>query len=87
MVAAELYLDAIPREARYRHGPARPTRRRRLQAVRRDFAFLVPAGLAGGHADRARLRGADKQAIAEVSLFDVFTGAGVPEGRSRSASR
>jgi phenylalanyl-tRNA synthetase beta chain len=26
------------------------------------------------------VRGADKQAIAGVSLFDVFTGAGVPEG-------
>jgi phenylalanyl-tRNA synthetase beta chain len=26
------------------------------------------------------VRGADKQAIAAVSLFDVFTGAGVPDG-------
>jgi phenylalanyl-tRNA synthetase beta chain len=50
-----------------------------LQAVSRDFAFLVPEGTAADTLLRA-VRGADKQAIASVSLFDVFTGAGVPEG-------
>ena len=55
-----------------------------LQAVRRDYAFLVPADLAGDALLRA-VRSADKAAITTVSLFDVFTGQGVPEGRKSLA--
>ena len=55
-----------------------------LQAVTRDFAFLVPAELAADQLLRA-VRGADKAAITGVSLFDVFTGAGVPEGKKSLA--
>jgi phenylalanyl-tRNA synthetase beta chain len=50
-----------------------------LQAVSRDFALLVPDATAADTLLRA-VRGADKQAITAVALFDVFTGAGVPEG-------
>ena len=50
-----------------------------LQAVSRDFAFLLPSNAQADTLLRA-VRGADKQAIAAVSLFDVFTGPGVPEG-------
>ena len=77
-VAAELYLDALPK--RRTSGPFRPAfRPEALQAVRRDFAFLVDASLA---ADRllAAVRGADKAAIADAAVFDVFTGAGVEQG-------
>ncbi|HEX8124365.1 MAG TPA: phenylalanine--tRNA ligase subunit beta [Allosphingosinicella sp.] len=77
LVAAEIFLDSVPqrRAGRMRDAYAPPA----LQAVRRDFAFLVPAELAADTLLRA-VRGADKQAITGVSLFDVFTGAGVPEG-------
>jgi phenylalanyl-tRNA synthetase beta chain len=83
VVAAELYLDAIPikRDAGRARAPFAPSA---LQAVRRDFAFLVPADLAADKLTRA-IAGADKQAITEVSLFDVFTGAGVPEGQKSLA--
>ncbi len=77
VVAAELYLDAIP--ARRETGLARPVYAPpALQAVRRDFAFLVPADFAADRLLRA-VAGADKAAITGVSLFDIFTGAGVPE--------
>ena len=77
LVAAELFLDALPakRGGRMREAYAPPA----LQAVKRDFAFLVPADTAADALLRA-VRSADRQAIAAVSLFDVFTGAGVPEG-------
>jgi phenylalanyl-tRNA synthetase beta chain len=52
--------------------------------VTRDFAFLVPAGLAADQLLRA-VRGADKAAIAGASLFDVFIGEGVPEGEKSLA--
>jgi len=81
--AAEVYLDALP--------PRRGAGRTRtaftppaLQPVRRDFAFIVPQAI---EADRLlrTIRGADRAAIAGVSLFDVFTGAGVPEGETSLA--
>jgi phenylalanyl-tRNA synthetase beta chain len=77
VVAAELFLDSVPqkRAGRMRDAYAPPA----LQAVKRDFAFLVPADSAADALLRA-VRGADRQAIAGVTLFDVFTGAGVPEG-------
>lgn len=79
VVAAEIFLDALPRKrggvGRMREAYRPPA----LQSVTRDFAFLVPAGTPAEALLRA-VRGADKQAIAGVSLFDVFTGPGVPEG-------
>lgn len=80
---AELYLDAVPARraaSRMRSAFTPPA----LQAVRRDFAFLVPAALEADKLLRA-VRGADKAAIAGATLFDVFTGAGVPDGEKSLA--
>ena len=69
-VAAELYLDAIPASratGRARSAYAPPA----LQAVTRDFAFLVPTDLPADNLVRA-IRGADKAAIASARLFDRF---------------
>ena len=69
-VAAEIYLDAIPEprsSSRARPAYAPPA----LQAVSRDFAFIVPGDLAAETLLRA-IRGADKAAIAAVRLFDRF---------------
>jgi phenylalanyl-tRNA synthetase beta chain len=83
VAAGEIFLDAIP--------PRRATSRMRsayappaLQAVTRDFAFLVPADLAADALVRA-VKGADKTAITAARLFDVFTGTGVPEGEKSLA--
>jgi phenylalanyl-tRNA synthetase beta chain len=76
-IAAELYLDAIPagRAAGLaRSGYAPPS----LQALTRDFAFIVPPDLAAGNLQRA-IRGADKAAITDARLFDRFE---APEGLS-----
>ncbi|HEV7659087.1 MAG TPA: phenylalanine--tRNA ligase subunit beta [Allosphingosinicella sp.] len=80
VVAAEIFLDAIPARrggTGHRRGAFAPPP---LQAVTRDFAFLVPAGLAADRLLRA-VRGVDKERIAAASLFDRFTGAGVPDGQ------
>jgi phenylalanyl-tRNA synthetase beta chain len=45
----------------------------------RDFAFVVSQGLAAGDLMRA-VQGADKALIAAVRVFDLYQGAGVPEG-------
>ncbi len=79
VVAAELFLDALPERkgggfARPPHSPPA------LQAVTRDFAFLVPADLPAGELARA-VRGADKANIVDARIFDRFDGPGVPEGQ------
>jgi phenylalanyl-tRNA synthetase beta chain len=81
--AAELYLDAVPprRAAAHMRSAYVPPA---LQPVRRDFAFLVPQALEADKLLRA-VRGADKTAITGATLFDVFTGAGVPEGETSLA--
>jgi phenylalanyl-tRNA synthetase beta chain len=71
-VAAEIYLDAIPAPRSTEHARAvfAPPA---LQAVSRDFAFLVPAGLAADALVRA-IRGADKTLITGARLFDRYEG-------------
>jgi phenylalanyl-tRNA synthetase beta chain len=84
MAVAELFLDAIPAKkgaatfARAHYAPPA------LQAVTRDFAFLVPAELPAGDLVRT-IKGADKANIVSARLFDDFRGAGVPEGQKSLA--
>ncbi|WP_017665003.1 phenylalanine--tRNA ligase subunit beta [Porphyrobacter sp. AAP82] len=87
IAAVELFLDAIPARKNLTQGAAfaRPGfTPPALQAVTRDFAFLVPATLAAGDLVRA-VQGADKAFITGVRVFDVFAGQGVPEGHKSIA--
>ena len=68
--AAEIYLDALPAaraSGRARAAFAPPA----LQAITRDFAFVVPPELAADQLVRA-IRGADKALITAVRLFDRY---------------
>ena len=55
-----------------------------LQAVERDFAFIVDAGIQAETLLKA-VRGSDKALIARASVFDVFSGPGIPEGKKSLA--
>jgi phenylalanyl-tRNA synthetase beta chain len=79
--AFEVRLDAIPEPKRRRKGPPDLPP---FQPVRRDFAFLVPAGTAAESVMRAA-RGAERSLIASVSLFDVYEGDKVPPGQKSLA--
>ncbi len=84
VAAVELFLDAIPAKrgaasfARTAYAPPA------LQAVTRDFAFLVPIELPSSDLVRV-VKGADKANIVSVRLFDDFRGAGVPNGQKSLA--
>ncbi len=85
VMAAELYLDAIPAKRGGGNGFMRPAYTPpALQAVTRDFAFLVPADLPAGDLVRV-IKGSDKDNITTARLFDQFMGAGVPEGQKSLA--
>ncbi|APH70382.1 phenylalanine--tRNA ligase subunit beta [Aquibium oceanicum] len=80
----EVFVDAVPEPK------AKPTRTKpRLdlspfQAVRRDFAFVVDRGVEAGTVTRAAL-GADKKLITGVSVFDIFEGTALGEGKKSVA--
>ena len=82
--AVELFLDAIPGKkgaatfARAQHAPPA------LQAVTRDFAFLVPVELAAVELVRA-VKGADKVNVVAVRVFDVFQKGNVSNERKSIA--
>ena len=83
VVAGEIFLDAIPakRKNGFMRAPYAPPA---LQAVKRDFAFVVDEAVEADALVRA-VRGADKKAIVDARLFDVFVGPGVDEGRKSLA--
>ena len=69
-VAAEIYFDAIPapRSSGHSRSAYSPPA---LQAVARDFAFIVPPDVPADNLLRA-IRGADKTVITGARLFDRF---------------
>ena len=78
VVAGEIFLDAIPgkRKSGFMRAPYAPPA---LQAVKRDFAFVVPDTVEADALVRA-VKGVDKKSIVDVRLFDVFVGPGVVDG-------
>lgn len=80
VAAFEIILDALPTPK------AKPTRIKPkleisdLQPVSRDFAFIVDRASPAGDLVKAA-QGADRTLIADVAVFDVYEGKGVPEGK------
>jgi phenylalanyl-tRNA synthetase beta chain len=80
----EVFVDAIPEPK------AKPTRTKpklelsAFQGVKRDFAFVVDKAVEAGTLTRAALS-ADKKLITGVSVFDIFEGASLGEGKKSIA--
>ncbi|MGY8957053.1 MAG: phenylalanine--tRNA ligase subunit beta [Alphaproteobacteria bacterium] len=82
-VGFEVFLDNLP--PRKNKGSARPALHlASLQPVRRDFAFLVNTDVQAGDLLRAA-RGAERDAITDVALFDVYEGKNVEDGKKSLA--
>jgi phenylalanyl-tRNA synthetase beta chain len=77
----EIFLDAIPEPKAKGKGKFTPSP---FQAIERDFAFVVDAKVAAGEIVRA-VKLADRALIESVSVFDVYEGKGVPEGKKSLA--
>ncbi len=80
----EVFVDTVPEPK------AKPTRTKpkldlsAFQAVKRDFAFVVDRAVEAGVILRAAA-GADKKLITSVSVFDVFEGASLGDGKKSVA--
>jgi phenylalanyl-tRNA synthetase beta chain len=75
----ELWLEAVPEPKRKATKSRAAWRASPLMPLSRDFAFLAPEALAAGDLVRA-VQGADKALIASARVFDLYQGAGVPDG-------
>ena len=78
----EVYLDSLPASAE--RAASAPPELSPFQPVARDFAFVVDADVAAA-AVLAAARGADASLIAEVRLFDVFSGKSLGAGKKSLA--
>ncbi|MCC3246910.1 phenylalanine--tRNA ligase subunit beta [Methylocystis sp. WRRC1] len=80
IAAFEIILDMLPAPK------AKPTKIKPklelsdLQPLSRDFAFIVDRAAPAGDLVKA-VAGADKALITSVSVFDIYEGVGVPEGK------
>jgi phenylalanyl-tRNA synthetase beta chain len=76
----EIWLEAVPEPKRKAVKTRQALTLSPFMPLRRDFAFLVDAGVAAADLTRA-VQGADKALIDRVWVFDVYTGEGVPAGK------
>lgn len=79
----EVFLDAIP-EPKSRAKTRSPFQPSPYQASERDFAFVVDASVPADEILRAA-KNAERNLIAEVEVFDLYEGKGVPEGKKSLA--
>jgi phenylalanyl-tRNA synthetase beta chain len=84
MVAFEIILDRIP-EAKQRATRAKPPLElSAFQPVSRDFAFIVDRAVKAGDVVRAA-QGVDKKLVTNVTVFDVYEGKGIEDGKKSVA--
>ena len=83
-IAFEVILDRIP-DAKPKPTRAKPRLELSLfQPVSRDFAFIVDRGVKAGDIVRAA-QGVDKKLITDVTVFDVYEGKGIDQGKKSIA--
>jgi phenylalanyl-tRNA synthetase beta chain len=75
----EIWLEAVPEPKRKAIKTRAALTLSPLMPLRRDFAFVVDASVTAADLVRA-VQGADKALIDRVWVFDLYAGAGVPEG-------
>src|SRR6202000_229169 len=84
MIGFEVVLDRIP-EAKQRPTRAKPSiELSAFPPVSRDFAFIVDRGVKAGDILRAA-QSVDKKLITGVTVFDVYEGKGVDDGKKSVA--
>jgi phenylalanyl-tRNA synthetase beta chain len=84
MAGFEIIFDNLPK-LKGKKSKARPhLDLPQFHAVERDFAFVVDSGVTAGQVINAA-ESADKKLIAQVSLFDVFEGGDLGEGKKSLA--
>jgi phenylalanyl-tRNA synthetase beta chain len=82
--AFEVFVSDLPAEKRKASRAKPPLEANSLQAVTRDFAFILDEKVAAADVVKAALA-ADKALVRDVNVFDVYHGKGVAEGKKSLA--
>jgi phenylalanyl-tRNA synthetase beta chain len=82
MAGFEVFLDAVPQPRAARAKP--PLRLSVFQPIERDFAFIIDRALPAETLLRAA-RTVDRKLVSEIRLFDIYEGAGLPDGKKSLA--
>jgi phenylalanyl-tRNA synthetase beta chain len=84
VAAFEVFVSDLPAEKRKASRAKPALEHTALQAVTRDFAFILDEGVAAADVVKAAMA-ADKALIRDVGVFDVYQGKGVAEGKKSLA--
>ena len=84
VMAFEVFLDAIPAQKKKATKAKPALDMADLQPVRRDFAFVLDRDVAAADVVKAA-EGVDRKLISSVSLFDVFEGGSLGDGKKSLA--
>ena len=82
--AFEVFVSDLPAEKRRASRAKAPLEVSDLNPLTRDFAFIVDDAVAAADVVKAAA-GADKVLVRDVSVFDVYQGKGVPDGKKSLA--
>ncbi|MEX3010942.1 phenylalanine--tRNA ligase subunit beta [Hoeflea sp. TYP-13] len=80
----EVDIDAVPEPKRKATRTKTPLEISPFQALKRDFAFVVESSVAAGEIVKSAAA-ADKKLISNVSVFDIFEGSSLGEGKKSVA--
>ncbi|MGB0684452.1 MAG: phenylalanine--tRNA ligase subunit beta [Magnetovibrionaceae bacterium] len=84
VAAFEIFPEALPKPKPKKSAAKPLLKLDPLQPVERDFAFVLDAGVAAEDVVRSA-KGADKNLIADVRIFDLFEGESLGEGKKSLA--
>jgi len=84
LMAFEVVLDRIPASKQKPTRAKPPLELSAFQPVSRDFAFIVDRTVKAGDMVRAA-QGVDKKLITDVTVFDVYEGKGIDDGKKSIA--
>lgn len=84
VVACEVYLDALPPVKQRENKMQKAFQKSQYQAVTRDFAFVVDKNVEAQKL-LASIQNVDKNLIQSLSVFDVYEGEHLPEGKKQIA--
>lgn len=84
VVACEVYLDALPPMKQRDNKMQKEFKKSQYQAVTRDFAFVMDKDVEAQKL-LSSIQNVDKNLIQSVSVFDVYEGEHLPEGKKQIA--
>jgi phenylalanyl-tRNA synthetase beta chain len=83
-VGFEVFLDRLPKPKRKKSCTRPPLKASPFPPVDRDFAFIVDQDITAESLMGA-VRGAERNLIRDVSLFDIYDGPGLEDGQKSLA--